>query len=119
MLIIKLHLLLLEQLTDVVLLLLLRGTEMKLLPIIFSFMFLTGCISVKPIPFNGPNNNQAFSMVCSGAGRTLAECYQVAGSLCSKGYVVIGQGNSMVGVPTASGMILAPKKDLTIECKSR
>ena len=90
---------------------------MKLLPTLLLFMFLTGCISVKPIPFNGPNNNQAFSMVCSGAGRTLAECYQVAGSLCPKGYVVMNQGNTMVGTPTAMGFVLAAKKDLTIECK--
>ena len=89
---------------------------MKLLPIIISFMFLTGC-AVKAIPFNGPNNNQAFSMVCSGGGRTLAECYQVAGSLCPKGYVVMSQGNTMSGRATALGLVLDAKKDLTIECK--
>ena len=93
---------------------------MRFLAAILPIMFLAGCAStpIEPVPFKGPNTNQAFSMVCSGQGRTLAQCYQKAGEVCPDGYVVVGQGNSTLGVPVNGSVIITPLQDLAIECKA-
>jgi hypothetical protein len=56
-------------------------------------------------------------MRCSGMGRTLEMCYQKAGELCSNGYNIVGQDNSMIAVPVNGSIMAAPQRNLTIECK--
>ena len=40
-----------------------------------------GCASVAPVKFVGPNGKAAYSMRCSGMGRSMEECYQKAGEV--------------------------------------
>lgn len=50
---------------------------------------MTACAEVHPREFRGPNGKTAYSMRCSGMGRTLDDCYQKAGELCPVGYYII------------------------------
>jgi len=43
---------------------------------------LIGCMSISPTSFKGPSGKQAYSMMCSGMGRTMDACYQKAGEVC-------------------------------------
>ena len=47
---------------------------------------LAACAGIQPKPFVGPNGKTAYSMHCSGMGRTLEACYQKAGEICPAGY---------------------------------
>lgn len=79
---------------------------------------LSGCASIDPVPFAGPNGRQAYSMRCSGMGRTLEACYQAAGKVCPNGYNVVDSRSGVVGVPMRSGgMMAAPDYRLAIECR--
>jgi hypothetical protein len=90
---------------------------MKIL-IFVSFIFaLSSCASVSPQKFNGPNGKNAYSMRCSGMGRTWDKCYQKAGELCQNGYNIIQQSSSTVAVPYGNSIIAAPRQTLAIECK--
>jgi hypothetical protein len=74
--------------------------------------------AIDPKPFVGPNGKAAYSMECSGSGRTLAACYQKAGQLCPAGYNIVGTTSGTVAVPVYGGGILAaPDYGLAIECK--
>lgn len=79
-------------------------------------LLLAGC-AVQPKPFNGPGGKPAYSMNCSGSGRTLTACYEKAGELCPNGYNVIGQSTGVVGLPAYGGTLMAPQRELAIECK--
>lgn len=79
---------------------------------------LIACAAVEPQPFSGPNGKQAFSMKCSGMGRTLDACYAKAGEVCPSGYLIIDRASGTVAVPLATGgFIAAPQHNLAIECK--
>lgn len=78
---------------------------------------IAGCASIDPKPFTGPDGKPAYSMRCSGMGRTLDACYQKAGEVCPSGYNIIDRSTGTVGVPTSSGMLIAPRESLAIECK--
>ena len=80
-------------------------------------MLLVSCASIKPQSFIGPNGKQAYTMRCSGLGRTLEMCYQKAGEVCPSGYGIVGQNSSTVAVPINGSFIAAPQHNLTIECK--
>lgn len=82
-----------------------------------SATFLSGCASIDPVPFNGPNGKKAYSMRCSGMGRSLEACYQKAGEICPSGYSIVDRSTGTVGVPTSGGMMIAPQNTLAIECK--
>ena len=84
---------------------------------IFFLMILIGCAGINPVKFKGPNARDAYSMLCSGMGRTWDKCYVKAGEVCPNGYDIIDQRSSTVAIPTGSGMIAAPKQNLAIECK--
>jgi hypothetical protein len=77
----------------------------------------SSCADVSPQRFTGPNGGTAYSMGCSGMGRDWDDCYRAAGELCPAGYDILNQGSGVVGVPTAAGLMIAPKQTLAIECK--
>lgn len=77
-------------------------------------ILLPSCAEVIPVLFKGPNGGTAYSMKCSGMGRTLDDCYKKAGELCPNGYRIVGQASSVVG----NGGMIAPQHHLAIECKS-
>lgn len=82
-----------------------------------ALLLLSGCASVKPQSFVGPSGNQAYSMKCSGFGRDWDDCLSTAGELCPAGYSIIGQNSESVGIPTQNGLVIAPKRNLSIECE--
>lgn len=91
---------------------------MKLILSFLITIFILGCASVTPVSFVGPNGKQAYSMKCSGLGRTLEACYQKAGEVCPTGYNIINTMSGTVAIPTASGGVLAaPSHNIAIECK--
>lgn len=79
---------------------------------------LAGCANVSPTPFQGPNGKQAYSMRCSGMGRTMDACFQAAGEMCPGGYQIIDRASGTVAMPAYGGGIMAaPRESLVIECK--
>lgn len=63
------------------------GIHMKILCILILFL-VSGCASIQPVKFNGPTGKTAYSMKCSGMGRTLEQCYVKAGEVCPNGYSI-------------------------------
>ena len=80
-------------------------------------IFLTACAAIEPQQFVGPNGKAAYSMRCSGMGRTLDACYQKAGEVCPSGYTIIDRASGTVGVPMNGGTMMALQHNLAIECK--
>jgi hypothetical protein len=80
-------------------------------------VLLTSCASIEQKQFVGPNGKTAYSMRCSGMGRTLDACYQKAGEICPNGYTIIGQESGTVAVPVNGSIMAAPKHNFAIECK--
>jgi hypothetical protein len=80
-------------------------------------MGLVGCANVQPSQFVGPNGKTAYSMKCSGMGRTMQECYQVVGSLCPSGYNIIDNSSSMVAAASNNQLFAAAKREMAVECK--
>jgi hypothetical protein len=78
---------------------------------------LTACMPVSPSPFVGPNGKTAYSMRCSGFGRTIQECYQKAGEVCPAGYTIVDNSSGTVAVMNQGMMVASQKRDLVIECK--
>lgn len=80
--------------------------------------FLVACAAIEPQQFVGPNSKTAYSMKCSGMGRTLDACYKKAGEVCPGGYNIIDRATGTVGVPMqGGGTMIAPQHSLAIECK--
>lgn len=79
--------------------------------------FIFGCAAIEPQQFVGPNTKTAYSMKCSGMGRTLDACYKKAGDVCPGGYIIIDRASGTVGVPMQGGTMMAPQHSLAIECK--
>jgi len=80
-------------------------------------VLLASC-AIEPKRFVGPNGKAAYSMECSGMGRTLEACYQKAGEICPVGYNIINSTSGTVAVPVYGGGIVAvPDYGLAIECK--
>lgn len=79
---------------------------------------LAACAGIQPKPFVGPNGKTAYSMHCSGMGRTLEACYQKAGEICPAGYNIINSTSGTVAVPIyRGGTVAAADYGLAIECK--
>ncbi len=89
----------------------------KYLMLVIASLLMTACASIDPISIKGPDGKQGYTMKCSGMGRTIEQCYQKAGELCSNGYIVVGQDNSTIAVPVNGSIMAAPRRNLTIECK--
>lgn len=75
--------------------------------------FLTACMGVSPVKMTGPNGKAAYSMKCSGMGRTLEDCYLKAGEICPNGYVIVDRASGYAQI----GSIGAMQHSLVIECK--
>lgn len=82
-------------------------------------ILILGCAgTIEPQQFMGPNSKTAYSMRCSGMGRTLDACYKKAGELCPGGYNIIDRASGTVGVPmSGGGTMMAPQHNIAIECK--
>jgi len=81
-------------------------------------LLLTACAAIEPQQFVGPNSKTAYSMRCSGMGRTLDACYKKAGEVCPGGYSIIDRATGTVGVPMMNGgTMMAPQHSIAIECK--
>jgi len=85
----------------------------KLVFILVSIVVVTSCQSIEPQPFRGPNGKPAYSMTCSGGGRTMDGCYKKAGELCPEGYSIVDRTSSVVG----SGGSVVTRQGMAIECK--
>ena len=81
------------------------------------FLGLAGCMAIDPVPFKGPDGKQAYSMRCSGMGRSLDACYQKAGEVCSAGYSIVDRPSGTVGFMNQGTMMMAPQNGLVIQCK--
>lgn len=92
---------------------------MKMLIPMLVASLLGGCGTIDPKIMAGPNAKPAYSMQCSGMGRTLEACYEKAGELCPNGYSVLDKPSRTVGVtnPASGQFILAEQQSLFIECK--
>lgn len=84
---------------------------LALLPLVAS------CAAIEPQKFSGPTGNTAYSMRCSGMGRTLDACYKKAGEVCPNGYTIIDRASGTVAVPVGGSIVAAPQHNLAIECK--
>jgi hypothetical protein len=88
------------------------GKHMKKFCLLTLFLA-SGCASIQPVKFSGPTGKTAYSMKCSGMGRTLEQCYVKAGEVCPNGYSIV---DNSVGYARV-GAIGAPQYQLAIECK--
>ena len=78
---------------------------------------LTACAEVNPEHFRGPSGKDAYTMRCSGFGRTWAKCYTKAGEICPNGYNIVSQHSGTIAIPYGGSIIAAPKQTLVVECK--
>jgi hypothetical protein len=77
-----------------------------------------GCAAIEPVQIVGPSGKTAYTMRCSGAGRTLEACYKKAGEVCPAGYSLVDRASSTVALPLATGgFVAAPQQTLTVECR--
>lgn len=90
---------------------------MRILCACLALMLASCAGTIEPRQFVGPNGKAAFSMRCSGMGRTLDACYQKAGELCPTGYTTVDRSSSPVGVPLNGSVMIASRESLAIECK--
>ena len=90
---------------------------MKKLLIIISILLVASCAAVTPEKFVGPDGKTAYSMKCSGMGRTLDKCYKKAGEVCPQGYTIIDLTSGTVAVPVNGSFMAAPTHNMAIECK--
>lgn len=74
---------------------------------------LAGCASIEPSPFRGPDGGQAYSMECSGLGRTIDACYRKAGEVCPRGYTMLSNDTQYA----AWGGRLMSRRGIAVECK--
>ena len=82
----------------------------KIFLCIFCFV-LIGCAETIKSQFTGPNGRTAFNMGCSGMGRTMDKCYKKASEVCPKGYDIIEN------TATSVGLYNIQKRSMAIECK--
>lgn len=91
---------------------------MKKLVVLLIAAALTGCAQIEPKQFVGPNKGVAYTMECSGQGRTLDACYKKAGEVCPDGYTLIEQRSETAGFMPLGGMFVPlARQHLAIECK--
>ena len=76
-----------------------------------------GCASVNPVPITGPSGRPGYAMQCSGMGRSIEQCYQVAGQKCASGYQVVSRSSELIAMPVNGSMAMAPRAGLVVECR--
>lgn len=68
--------------------------------------------------FRGPSGNQAYSMACSGGGRSIPKCYARATELCGQ-YTVISQTATTLNLQNRDGRLTSvPAREMVVECKA-
>jgi hypothetical protein len=80
-------------------------------------LLLAACAAIEPQQFVGPNGKTAYSMRCSGMGRTLDACYKKAGEICPSGYTIVDRASGTVAAVYGGGIVAAPRHNLAVECK--
>lgn len=94
------------------------SSVVKALFAVVTFIALAACAQIIPTEFIGPSGKPAYTMKCSGMGRTLDACYQKAGEMCPQGYNIVDRATGAIGVPMqGGGMLMAPTHGLAVECK--
>ena len=93
-----------------------RTMSVQRLSLVALLLSLASCLSVEPKPFQGPHGKPAYSMECSGLGRSLDQCQRKAEELCPNGYDTIDAASSTLLV-TEKGGIPSPEEYLAITCK--
>ena len=80
---------------------------------------LTACTAapIEPEHFRGPSGKDAYTMNCSGGGRTVNKCYTKAAEICPNGYNLIGQHTDITTYPVNYGTVVVPGLTLVFECK--
>ena len=79
---------------------------------------LAACASIQPIQMRGPKGRVAYSMTCSGMGRTIEACFAKAGEICPNGYDIVDRVSGLSAVPAPNGGIIAgTQHSLIVECK--
>lgn len=89
-------------------------------PLLAALFALTACASpIIPIPYKGPNGRQAYTMRCSGEGRTMEMCNSKAARLCPKGYDTLPEKELKPNPQAKAAGIVEdlPQARLSIECK--
>jgi hypothetical protein len=86
---------------------------MRALGVLLICVLVQGCAGIEPRSVTGPSGKQAYTMQCSGLGRTLDACYQKAGELCPKGYNIVDRPAGVVLVEDMA----TTRYGLVIECK--
>ena len=76
-----------------------------------------GCASVNPVPITGPSGRPGYAMQCSGMGRSIEQCYQVAGQKCASGYQVVSRSSELIAMPVNGSIAMAPRTGLAVECR--
>ena len=76
-----------------------------------------GCASVNPVPITGPSGRPGYAMQCSGMGRSIEQCYQVAGQKCASGYQVVSRSSELIAMPVNGSIAMAPRTGLVVECR--
>ena len=89
---------------------------MKRIAMIFA-LAAAGCASVNPIPITGPSGRPGYAMQCSGMGRSIEQCYLVAGQKCSGGYQVVSRSSELIAMPVNGSIAMAPRTGLVVECR--
>ena len=84
--------------------------------VVFSLAVL-GCAGIDPVSITGPNGKVAYSMRCSGFGRTRLDCLKKAEELCPGGYEIVDDLNRLVGSIDNGTGVVATRNDLTISCR--
>lgn len=83
-----------------------------------ALLCLNSCAPVQPIQLQGPNGRPAYTMQCSGMGRTIEQCYQAASQVCPAGYAIIDRPAGPTGFVPVGGMLVGVQRQgLTVECK--
>ena len=89
---------------------------MKRIAMIFA-LAAAGCASVNPVPITGPSGRPGYAMQCSGTGRSIEQCYQVAGQKCASGYQVVSRSSELIAMPVNGSIAMAPRTGLVVECR--
>ena len=93
-----------------------RGGEAMRIASTVLVLLLTSCASIEPRDTRGPSGNLAYSMSCSGQGRTLDLCYKKANELCPNGYNIIYNTTDVVTIRSRTGVTEIPVDLLKIAC---
>ena len=98
-----------------------RGGEAMRIASTVLVLLLTSCASIEPRAIEPretrrPSGNLAYSMTCSGQGRTLDLCYKKANELCPNGYNIIYKITDVVTIRSRTGVTEIPVDLLKIAC---